>query len=64
MTITYADPTVVVEVLADTAQSGGRRRHPLRFVWVRLDRAPRGETLVPGRSMLGMLAEQELVRGQ
>lgn len=37
VTITHADPAVVVEVLADTAQSGGRRRHPLRFVRVRLD---------------------------
>lgn len=35
VTITHADP--VVEVLADTTQSGGRRRHPLQFVRVRLD---------------------------
>lgn len=37
VTITHTDPTVVVEVLADTAESGGRRRHPLRFVRVRLN---------------------------
>ncbi|RCK68918.1 ATP-dependent DNA ligase [Desertihabitans brevis] len=37
VTVTHADPVLVVEVRADTAESGGRRRHPLRFVRVRLD---------------------------
>ncbi|WP_197429755.1 ATP-dependent DNA ligase [Auraticoccus cholistanensis] len=35
--ITHAEPEVLVEVLADTAESGGRRRHPLRFLRARLD---------------------------
>lgn len=38
--ITHAEPAVIVEVSADAAQQGGRRRHPLRLIRVRYDTGP------------------------
>lgn len=37
VTITHAEPVVVVEVSADPAEQAGRRRHPLRFLRIRHD---------------------------
>lgn len=35
--VTLVEPEVIAEVSADTAQMGGRRRHALRFIRLRLD---------------------------
>lgn len=40
VTITHVAPSVVVEVSADTATQGGRHRHSLRLVRLRLDLEP------------------------
>ncbi|HET9649156.1 MAG TPA: ATP-dependent DNA ligase [Microlunatus sp.] len=50
--ITQVEPTVVIEVAADTALQGGRHRHPLRLLRIRPeltpdDLAPIGEDLAP-----------------
>lgn len=35
--ITKVEPELIAEVSADTAQVGGRRRHALKFIRIRLD---------------------------
>lgn len=37
VSLTRVEPEVIAEVSADTAQMGGRRRHALRFIRLRLD---------------------------
>jgi hypothetical protein len=45
--VTRVDPTVVVEVAADTAFEYGRWRHTVRFMRVRRDKDP-AKVAAPG----------------
>ncbi|MEU9485958.1 kinase [Streptomyces decoyicus] len=40
LSVTLAEPTLVIEVSADTAADTGRWRHPVRLVRIRADMAP------------------------